>query len=459
MRVDRCRPSLPFHQLLGLHIMLSKNNDTKIHALVTEKPTLLAASICILASLFYLYEFILQVSPAVMTHELIRDFGLNAVSLGTMAAFYYYAYTPMQLPAGFLFDRFGPRRLTTAAILTCAMGALIFGISSNVAMASAGRFMMGMGSAFSFIGTLLLISRWFPARYFAMLTGLVQFMSCVGAIVGETPLRIAVGHWGWRPTILALSMLGMILGLLTWLAVRDSPEVVLQGNKFQATSEKTVVQSVKQVCYNSQTWFLALYSFMVWAPIAAFAALWGVPFLVAAYGISTEAAATACTMIWLAIGIGCPLFGWWSDKVNLRGLPIKFAASLGVIGLISVIYIPHLPLFFLYLCLFLFGLAASGQSIAFGVVKDINRPSVAGTAIGVNNMATVAGGALFQPVIGLFLQLYWNGATHQGVPFYRVTDYQKALVLLPLCYILAFLIGHFLIKETHCRALYHNAKE
>lgn len=429
----------------------NKNNNLSSLSLAKQKPTLLAAIICILASCFYMYEFILQVSPAVMTNELINDLGLNAISLGTMAAFYYYSYTPMQLPAGFLFDRFGPRRLLTVAVLTCAVGAFLFGSTTNIATASAGRFMMGMGSAFSFIGTLVLISRWFPSRYFAFLTGLVELMSCVGAIVGETPLTIAVGHWGWRQTIMVLGVIGVILALLIWLVVRDSPEVVSKGHKFQPTSKKSILQSFHQVAVNSQTWFIALYSFMVWAPITAFAALWGVPFLVVAYGISTKAASAACTMIWLAIGIGCPLLGWWSDKVNLRGMPLKFAASLGIIGLIPVIYVPHLPLFWLYICLFLFGLAASGQSLAFGVVKDNNHSSVAGTAMGINNMATVAGGALFQPVIGIFLHLNWNGSYHNGSPFYSVEDYRKAFIILPFCYLIALLIGKFLIRETHCQ--------
>ena len=428
----------------------NKNNDLSLPSFAKRKPSLLATIICILASCFYMYEFILQVSPAVMTNQLISDLGLNAITLGTVAAFYYYSYTPMQLPAGFLFDRFGPRRLLTGAILTCAVGAFLFGSTSSIAIASAGRFMMGMGSAFSFIGTLVLISRWFPSGYFAFLTGLVELMSSVGAIVGEAPLTIAVEHWGWRQTIITLGIAGVILALLVWLIVRDSPEAVSKGHRFQATSKKTILQSFHQVAANSQTWFIALYSFMVWAPITAFAALWGVPFLVVAYGISTKAASTACTMIWLAIGIGCPLLGWWSDKVNLRRMPLKFAASLGVFGLVPVIYMPHLPLLWLYVCLFLFGLAASGQSLAFGVVKDNNHSSVAGTAIGINNMATVAGGALFQPIIGILLHLNWNGVYSNGTPFYSVENYRKAFIVLPFCYLIAFLIGKFLIREPHC---------
>lgn len=421
--------------------------------LATQKPTFLAAVICILASCFYMYEFILQISPGVITQELSQDLGLNAVSLGTMAAFYYYAYTPMQLPAGFLFDRFGPRRLLTVAVFACAMGALLFATTSNVAVASMGRFLMGGGSAFSFIGTLVLVSRWFPARYFAFLTGLVELMSCVGAIIGEKPLAMAVAHWGWRHTILGLSIIGVILGLLIWLIVRDSPEVVSKGTRFQSTSQKTFKQSFKQVAQNNQTWFIALYSFMVWAPITAFAALWGVPFLVSAYGLSTGAAASAATMIWIAIGLGCPLLGWWSDKVNRRKKPLKFAALLGILGLVPLLYIPHLPLVLVYVCLFLFGLAASGQSLAFGVVKDNNHTSVAGTAIGINNMATVAGGALFQPAIGFLIHLYWKGGalTPEGTPLYTANDFRKALVILPICYVIAFIIGRFFIKETYCQ--------
>jgi hypothetical protein len=57
--------------------------------------------ICILATLFYMYEFTLQVSVGVMTSELMQDLRLNAASLGLTAAFYFYAYTPMQVPAGF----------------------------------------------------------------------------------------------------------------------------------------------------------------------------------------------------------------------------------------------------------------------------------------------------------------------------------------------------------------------
>ncbi|WP_218813755.1 MFS transporter [Rickettsiella endosymbiont of Dermanyssus gallinae] len=437
------------------------NNDAVLtdsvpYTLTRKKQLLLASIICTLAAMFYMYEFILQVSPAVMTNELMRDLNLNAASLGTMAAFYYYSYTPMQLPAGLLYDRFGPRRLITLAVLICAIGALLFGSTHSVFTASIGRFFMGIGSAFSFIGALLLVSRWFPPHYFALLTGLVQLMSSVGAIAGQVPLASAINHWGWRSTIMTLSLIGAFLALLIWTIVRDSPETVSQRQKFQRSPKTNELKRLKQVCNNRQTWFIALYSFAIWAPITAFAALWGIPFLVANYGITTEAASKASAMIWLGIGIGSPLFGWVSDKIKSRSIPLSLSALLGIISLSIVIYGPHLPITWLYITLFIFGLGASGQALSFGVVKDNNPPSVVGTAIGLNNMAVVAGGALFQPLIGILLYYNWGGAMQDGRPFYGAADYQKALIILPLCYILALIVSRFLLRETHCKQQFPN---
>ena len=51
---------------------------------------------------------------------------INAAALGNLIAFYYYIYTPMQLPVGMLMDVYGPRRLLTLAGLCCAVGTYLF---------------------------------------------------------------------------------------------------------------------------------------------------------------------------------------------------------------------------------------------------------------------------------------------------------------------------------------------
>ena len=140
------------------------NNLSTYHE-STKKPSLFSAYVIFfLASSFYLYEFVLQVAPSVMASPMMQTFHVSAEGFGVISAFYFYAYAPMQLPAGLLFDRYGPRKLMTAALMLCALGSFFFASTDSVITASMGRFLIGIGSAFSFIGVLVLASRWFPPQ-------------------------------------------------------------------------------------------------------------------------------------------------------------------------------------------------------------------------------------------------------------------------------------------------------
>ena len=178
----------------------------------------------LLATAFYLYEFILQVSPSVMAAPMMKTFGVSASGFGFISAFYFYAYAPMQVPAGLLFDRYGPRKLMTCAIILCALGSVFFAATTNIMAAAAGRFLMGFGSAFSFIGALVLLSRWFEPTKFALFAGIAQFMSSLGAMFGERPLAILINAYGWRTASFILGGIGFILALLFWIFIRDYPK-------------------------------------------------------------------------------------------------------------------------------------------------------------------------------------------------------------------------------------------
>lgn len=80
--------------------------------------------IYILAALFLLYEMVLQVSPSIMTRNLMYDFHVGAATLGVMASVYFWSYTLMQTPVGLLFDRFSGRVLIAGAVFICSVGAL-----------------------------------------------------------------------------------------------------------------------------------------------------------------------------------------------------------------------------------------------------------------------------------------------------------------------------------------------
>src|SRR3990167_10441666 len=124
------------------------------------------------AALFFCYQFLLRVSPSVMTQELMADFHVDACALGTLTSFYFWAYSGLQLPVGTLLDKYGPRRLLTFAALLCTAGSLLFASAETVMMASLARFLIGAGSAFGFLSCMKIGALWFPPQRISIVVGM-----------------------------------------------------------------------------------------------------------------------------------------------------------------------------------------------------------------------------------------------------------------------------------------------
>ena len=413
-----------------------------------HQPSKISAYIVfLLAASFYLYEFVLQVAPSVMAESMMKTFQVSAAGFGIVSAFYFYAYAPMQLPAGLLFDRYGPRKLMTSALVLCAIGSFFFASTDSLFTASLGRFLIGIASAFSFIGVLVLVSRWFPPQQFALLAGIAQLMSSIGAIFGEMPLATLIEHVGWRQASFILAFIGLGLAVLTWFIIRDYPHQSTQTRPQRQFKEEW--HRLLSVCRRSYTWIIGAYSFTIWTPIAVFAALWGVPYLQQKYQVSVIVASGLCSMIWVGIGVGSPLLGWLSDRCYNRRLALGISSVFGLIATLILLYMPNVSIGWMYLVLFMYGFGAGGQTVSFAVVKDNNPPELVGTASGFNNLSVLLGGAIFQPLVGIILRNSMGWYLVNDVPVYTVESYNRALVILPACFLISLLIVLFLLKESH----------
>ncbi len=382
-----------------------------------------------------------------MAESMMKTFRVTGEGFGFISAFYFYAYAPTQLPAGVLYDRYGPRKLMTFAIILCAFGSAFFASTDSVFTACIGRLLIGIGSAFSFIGVLVLLSRWFPPGYFAILAGIAQLMSSVGAIFGEMPLAALINLVGWRNASFILAGAGFILAGFFWVYIRDYPH---QQN--QSIPEHYLRDEWKRlvaVCKHGYTWSIGGYAFAIWTPIAVFAALWGVPYLQAKFQISVLAASGLCSMIWIGIGIGSPLLGWLSDKMENRRISLMISSVSGLVAALILLYLPGLSYSCTWFVLFLFGFGAGGQTVSFAVVKENNNPELVGTASGFNNLSVLIGGAIFQPLVGYIVQHTGTWSMVNDIPVYSMASYQHALLVLPLCFLASLLIVVFFIKESH----------
>lgn len=411
---------------------------------------LLAWYIWLFGALFYSFEFLLQVSPGVMTDDLMHAFNIDGAALGNLTAFYFYSYAIMQIPAGIFLDYLGPRKLLTLSCTICALGALIFGVSGVLYQAEIGRLLIGLGSAFAVLGTFKLAANWFPSQRFALVTGITIMLGMLGAVFAGTPLALLVQKFSWRIVMQGLACAGFILALLIWLNVRDKPKHKKIPASISASQDSLII-GLKKTLTKPQNWICAVYGGLMFAPTSAFAALWGVPFLMMKYDVARTLAAGAISMVFIGWAIGAPIFGYISDSMRKRKPTLYIGSIGGLLSMLIIIYV-HTPFLVIYILLFAFGFFCSGFLPAFSIIREINPNKNSATALGFMNTLNMVGGAVLQPLIGQLLDMQWNGVKLNSVRLYSIHAYHHALLTLPIILLLSLLIIPF-IKETHGKSL------
>jgi MFS family permease len=173
--------------------------------------------IWLLSALFMFYKYTLEVSPSVMTSTLMSTFNISGTALGNLAACYFYAYLLLQIPAGVLLDKIGPRKVTSLAIALCALGSLIFANADSLWVAGIGRFITGAGAAFAAVNCLKLIANWFPMKQFAFMAGLMMTVAMLGAVGGQAPLAAFIDAMDWRHALEIIGIAGLVLAGIFWL--------------------------------------------------------------------------------------------------------------------------------------------------------------------------------------------------------------------------------------------------
>jgi hypothetical protein len=98
----------------------------------------------------------------------------------------------------------------------------------------------------------------------------------------------------------------------------------------------------------------------------------------------------------------------------------------------------------------LVGLFGSAQIVCFALVRENHSAGLSGTAIGFVNAMVTGAGALFQPLVGLLLDLAWGGQTSLGARVYDTGAYRLAFASLIVCCLGGFLCL-LAVRETCCR--------
>lgn len=428
---------------------MSKNN---------KKIALSSWLVCGIGALYYAYEYLLRIAPSAMEIPLRHHFGLTATGFGLLSSIYYYAYVPMQLPVGVLMDRFGPRRLLTVACCICVIGTFMFSGTNVFSVALMGRLLIGIGSAFAYVGVLKLATIWLAEDKLAMVAGITAALGTVGAMLGDNLISAAVMNGGWQQTIMWTGFFGIFLVFIIWFGIHDHKRDAESGGTI--SSFKLNLVDLGIILRNKQIWINGMFGCLVYLPTTVFAELWGIPYLQHAHGLSESDAGFANSLLFFGFMIGAPLMGFVSDKLKRRKPPMLLGATGAAIIMMVILYFPDLKLNTLNTLMFTLGLFYSVQAIVFAVGRELSPNEAAGTAIAVTNMLVMIGAMFLQPLVGRLLD--WSvvlRSSKEGVKtlaldinrLYTAADYQFAISIIPIGIVIAAILTFF-IKETYAEA-------
>lgn len=423
---------------------------------LTEKKdhTKLAWIVTITASLFFFYEFIQMNLFNAINGELRQAFHLNAVELGQLFSMYFYANFLCLFPAGNLLDRFSTRRLLIFAVTLCTVGTFMFSIATEYSVAAIGRFMVGAGASFCFLSCIRLASRWFPPRKMAFVTGVVVTMAMLGGLVAQTPFALLSKYLGsWREALYINTALGVLILVAIVCLVQDRPP----NSKQDAESDKKHLNElglwrcIKLAALNPQNWLGGLYTALLNLPVFVIGGLWGIMYLTKVHNLTNTQASYATTLFFVGVIFGSLIYGWISDRIGRRVLPMVVGAILSLIVMCILMYVPNLSLGQIIFLFFLIGLVTSSQVLTYPTIAELNPSYLTSTAMSIDSITIMASGFIVPPFFGWLMERSSAHVVVDGITVYSAQDFNQAMLIMPVSFIIGLILTFF-IRETYCQS-------
>ncbi|WP_439026421.1 MFS transporter [Haloarchaeobius sp. DT45] len=405
-----------------------------------------------LSAAFVLVNFH-RVSTGVLADDLTRAFDTSAAELGLLHASFFYIYAPMQLVAGMLADQTGTRRVATIGSLVMAVGVFGFAVSDAYLTGFASRALIGVGASVVYIATLRFCANWFETGEFATVAGLTLSASALGGIIATTPLALFVADYGWRSAFVAVGVVGVAITAAIFVVVRDDPadanlEPIAGTADPPDITPREAVQNAKLVLSGRVTWVLGGMLFFVIGTNFTVMGLWGIPYLVQAYGLSVSEASVFTLLGNAGLVVGSPVMGWLSDHLGRRTGLIVAAGVVYTLAYALIAALGTPPLAFVAVAFFTVMFLLGGFTIAYTVARERYHGSVSGTATGAVNALGFFGGAIFPAVLGAALDAFWTGELVAGSRVYSLFGYRVAFGIAALNGLVALACAVWLHQRT-----------
>lgn len=360
-----------------------------------------------------------------------RDLKLTDVQMGWVFSAFTLAYALFEIPAGYLGDRIGPRKVLLRIVLWWSFFTVATGWMKNLVSMIVTRFLFGAGEAGAFPNLTKAFNRWLPLSERPRAQGIMWMSARLGGAF--TPLLVfaCLQHVHWRTAFLLFGLMGIVWAVVFFWWYRDDPRLHPQvnaaeaglmpvetkdGKKFQVPWEKLFAsRTVWCLCGQYFACSYCFYFFITWFP----------SYLLKQHGFDMKQSALLAGTP-LMLGALGSLFAGWASPILSRSWGVRktrcLVGATGAAGA-AVLLVVATKLTNPYLAVAAIALVAFCNDIqmpgAWTACMDVGGKAV-GTLSGTMNMMGNVGGFLSPIITGYIVQQtgHWDFAFYATAAAY-----------------------------------------
>jgi len=342
----------------------------------------------VLCQIFHTLTF----SGIALLLPLIRaDLQISFSQAGMLAAAVTLTYGIGQIPAGYLSDRFGPKRLFFIGLLGWSVLSLSLGLVHSFWLAVINQLAAGAFRALLFAPGLSLLAAWFPPERRATAISLYMVGGFGGTVVLSLIGPLLANYLGWRPTFIGFAIIGIASALVFRALATEKARTHTGSHMSMLEALQLFQHRILWVCSAIQfVRFSVVTSFNFWLP----------SLLVADRGFSLPAAGLVTAMSAAFTAPSNALGGYVSDR--LKNPPLVIGGSLAVLACTStlLVVVESVPALLLVIAVgsvflqFYFG-------PLFYVPMEVLGQRTAGMTTGFSNLFANIGGLLTAYTLGM----------------------------------------------------------
>lgn len=407
-------------------------------------------TICALLFFAVTINYIDRLVFGILSPELQRIFGWSNADYTGIAFWFEVAYAIGLASFGRLLDWIGTRRGLALSLAGWSVAAGMHALMSTIGGFSFARFLLGLTEAGVFPAAVKTAAEWFPRKERALVMGIVNAGSNVGAVVAPLLVPWLFITYGWRWTFIVTGGIGFVW-LIFWFWLYRMPEehpkvsaAELEHIRGDVPIQMAPIPWVRLLGY-SQTWAFIVAKFFTDAVWRWYLYLLPI-FFSQHFKLDIRNFGLPFVTIYLMADVGSVGGGWLSSWLLGRGWTVnaarKFAMLVCALCVLPVMFATQVSN--MWVAVFFVGLAASAHqgfsSNLFTTVSDMfPKPAIA-SVVGIGGTAGALGAMVLLTLTGRLFQAATNAEGNLKV-------FTTLFIIAGCAYLLALGLMHLLAPK------------